>query len=65
MQSIRRSVECANNFVDVANSNYTSILRCYTRDTLTFMLLLTIHQQIEMINLNFQVTLPVKKGPTP
>jgi len=29
------------------------------------MLLQTLHVQIEMMNLNFQVTLLVKKGPTP
>ena len=36
MQSIRRSVECANSIFDITNSNYTTMQRCYTRDNLTF-----------------------------
>jgi len=36
MQTIRRSVGYANTIVDVTNSNYTTMLRCYTRDNLLF-----------------------------
>jgi len=35
MQTIRRSVEYANTIVDVTNTNYTTMLRCYTRDNLS------------------------------
>jgi len=37
MQTMRRSVEYANTFADVTtNSNYTTMLRCCTRDDLSF-----------------------------
>ena len=62
MQTIRRSVKCANNIVDVKNSNYTTMLWCYTRDNLSFMLPQALHVETEMKNLNFHVTLLVQKG---
>jgi len=36
MQTIKRSVEYANAIVDVTNSTYTNMLRCYKRDYLSF-----------------------------
>jgi len=36
MQTIRRSVEYANTIVDVTDGNCTTIVRCYTRDNLSF-----------------------------
>jgi len=36
MQTTRRSVEHANTIVDVINNNYTTVLRYYTRDTVTW-----------------------------
>jgi len=43
------------------SSCFTLVLRCYARDSLSFMLLQALHVQIEMKNLNLQVTLRVKK----
>jgi len=39
MQTIRRSVENANDIVDVTNNNYKAMLRCYTRDNLSLIYL--------------------------
>jgi len=60
-------VEYADTIVDVRNSDYTPMLRCYTRDNLSiviysFMMLQALHAEIEMKHLNLQVTLLVKKG---
>ena len=67
---IRRSVEYADTIVDVRNSDYAPMLRCCTRDSLSiaiysFMMLQALHVEIEMKNLNLQVTLLVKKGVFP
>ena len=60
-------MEYADTIVDVRNSDYAPMLRCYTRDNLSiviysFMMLQALHVEIEMKNLNLQVTLLVKKG---
>ena len=43
-------------------SCFTFALRCYARDSLSFMLLQALHVEIEMKNLNLQVTLGVQKS---
>jgi len=48
-------VEYANTIVNVTNSNYTTMLWCYTRDNssfYSFMLLQALHVEIEMKNVN-------------
>ena len=62
MQTIKRSVEYTNTIGDVTKSNYTIMVRCYTRDNVPFMLLQALHVEIEMKNLSLQVTLLVQKG---
>jgi len=60
MQKIRRSMEYANATADVTNSNYKTMLRCYTRENLPFIhfvLLQALHVEIKKKNPNLQVTL--------
>jgi len=51
--------------VDVTISNYTTMLRCYTQDNLSLILLQALHVEIEMKNLNPQVTILVQKVTSP
>ena len=63
MQTIRRIVEYPNTIVDVTNSNCIIMLLLYTRQLViySFMLLQALRVEIEMKNVNIQVTFLVQK----